>query len=82
MTMMAELTALNRGRALEEYVTLAVFGRRLRSGSRGGAGWILPGTSLRHGLGGTVGSAIGYRLSAVVLAVLAGMIGVHSLVIA
>lgn len=47
-----------------------------------GAGWILLGTSLRHGLGGMVGSAIGYRLSAIALAVLAGMIGIHSLGIA
>ncbi|MGY3603076.1 MULTISPECIES: LysE family translocator [unclassified Bradyrhizobium] len=44
-----------------------------------GAGWILLGSSLRHGLGDRIGPVIGYRLSAVALAVLAGMIGIHSL---
>jgi threonine/homoserine/homoserine lactone efflux protein len=47
-----------------------------------GVGWILLGTSLRCGLGGRIAPAIGYRLSAIALAVLAGMISAHSLGIA
>ncbi|WP_315722200.1 MULTISPECIES: LysE family translocator [unclassified Bradyrhizobium] len=39
-----------------------------------GGGWILVGATLRHGLGGLVPAALGYRCSAAALAVLACVI--------
>ncbi|MBI5262274.1 MAG: hypothetical protein HY852_10725 [Bradyrhizobium sp.] len=47
-----------------------------------GAGWILLGTSLGRGFSASWRPALVYRLGAVALAVLAGLIGVHSLGIA
>jgi threonine/homoserine/homoserine lactone efflux protein len=47
-----------------------------------GAAWIAFGTWIGRGLGGFGRPALIYRLSAIVLVVLAGMIGVHTLGIA
>lgn len=44
-----------------------------------GTTWIFLGTLLRRGLSGLVSSKFGYRFSAVVLTLLAGLIGIHSI---
>ena len=44
-----------------------------------GSGWIVVGTVLRRGFSGVLGPRVGYRLSATVLVLLAGVLGVHAL---
>lgn len=44
-----------------------------------GGAWVVAGASVGHGLGSRLRPGIGYRVSAAVLALLAGLIGGHSL---